>query len=266
MTERVIISIADHVAIVTLNRPDKHNAVDLKMFEALADVGSQLAKDRSVRVVVLEGAGPSFCAGVDVSIFEQGEASISHAAMSPGENSPANFFQRAAYVWREIPVPVICAIHGAAYGAGLQIALGADLRFATPDSRLSVMEIRWGIVPDMAISTTLPRLLPTDRIKELAWSGRIVSGEEACSLGLITAVHEDPSQVARETATAIASKSPDAVRAIKKLFDAAAGLTDTEALQIEARLQMSLLGGPNQVEAVTANLEKRSPLFKDSQG
>ena len=156
--------------------------------------------------------------------------------------------------------------YGAAYGAGLQIALGADLRFATADSRLSVMEIRWGIIPDMAISTTLPRLMPTDSIKELAWTGRIVSGEEACSLGLITAVHENPSQVARETAQAIVNKSPDAVRAIKRLFDKAAQLPDDEALQLEARLQMSLLGSPNQAEAVTANLEKRSAVFKDSQG
>ena len=265
MTERVTISIEDHIAIVTLNRPDKHNAVDLKMFEALADAGSRLAEDRAVRAVVLEGAGPSFCAGVDLDIFQQSDSPISGSAMSPGENTPANFFQRVAYVWREIPVPVICAIHGIAYGAGLQIALGADLRYATAGSRLSVMEIKWGIIPDMAISTTLPGLMATDKIKELAWTGRVVQGDEACALGLITAVHENPSQVARDTAQVIAGKSPDAIRAIKTLFDEAEKLTIQRALQLEARLQLSLFGGPNQIEAVAANIEKRSPEFVDPQ-
>ena len=263
MTERVEISIENHIAVVTLNRPDKHNAVDLKMFEALANAGNQLAEDRTVRAVVLEGAGASFCAGVDLDIFQQSDSPISNTAMSPGESTPANFFQRAAYVWREIPVPVICAIHGIAYGAGLQIALGADLRYATADSRLSIMEIKWGIIPDMAISTTLPGLMATDKIKELAWTGRIVQGEEACALGLITAVHEDPSQVARDTAQIISSKSPDAIRAIKTLFDETGELTTERALQLEARLQLSLLGGSNQVEAVTANVQKRSPEFEN---
>jgi len=265
MPERVEISIADHIAIVTLNRPDKHNAVDLEMFEALANAGNQLAEDQTVRAVVLEGAGANFCAGVDLDIFRQGDSPISSTAMLPGESTPANFFQRAAYVWREVPVPVICAIHGVAYGAGLQIALGADLRYATADSRLSVMEIKWGIIPDMAISTTLPGLMATDKIKELAWTGRIVQGEEACELGLITAVHENPSQVARDTAQIIASKSPDAIRAIKTLFDETDELEAEQALQLEARLQLSLLGKPNQVEAVAANLEKRSPDFEDPQ-
>ena len=265
MTERVKLSIEDHIAVVTLNRPDKHNAVDLKMFEALAHTGSQLAEDRTVRAVVLEGAGPSFCAGIGLDIFGQSDSPIDGAAMSPGENTPANFFQRAAYVWREIPVPVICAIHGIAYGAGLQIALGADLRYATASSRFSVMEIKWGIIPDMAISTTVPGIVATDKIKELAWTGRVVQGEEACVLGLITAVHENPSQAARDTARIIASKSPDAIRAIKRLFDEAATLSNQRALQLEARLQLSLLGSPNQVEAVAANLEKRSPEFVDPQ-
>ena len=265
MTERVKISIEDHVAVVTLNRPDKHNAVDLKMFEALALAGTKLSKNRTVRAVVIEGAGSSFCAGVDLDIFQQSNSPIGGGAMSPGENTPANFFQHAAYVWLEIPVPVICAIHGIAFGAGLQIALGADLRYATAESRLSIMEIKWGIIPDMAISTTLPGLMATDKIKELAWTGRIVKGDEACALGLITAVHEDPSQVARDTAQIIAGKSPDAICAIKTLFNEAANLTNQQALQLEARLQLSLLGSPNQVEAVMANLEKRDPDFRDLQ-
>lgn len=263
MSEPLIVAIDDHVASVTLNRPDKHNAVDVSMFEALAEAGSQLANDPSIRAVVLSGAGPSFCAGVDLGIFQQGEAAFGASKMAPGDTSPANFYQRAAYVWRELPVAVICALHGTVFGAGLQIALGADLRFATADCRLSVMEIKWGIIPDMAISTTLPRLMPVDKMKELAWSGRIVTADEACALGLITAVHADPLQAAHDTAALIASKSPDAVRAVKRLFDDSADMPAAQALQLEAQLQLSLLGSGNQAEAVMANLEKRAPDFKD---
>jgi len=263
MSEPLIVTIDEHVASVTLNRPDKHNAVNVPMFEALAEAGSQLAGDPSIRAVVLSGAGPSFCAGIDLGIFQQGAAAFGAAKMAPGDASPANFYQRAAYVWRELPVPVICALHGTVFGAGLQIALGADLRFASADCRLSVLEIKWGIIPDMAISTTLPRLMPVDKMKELAWSGRIVTAEEASALGLISALHADPLQAARDTAALLASKSPDAIRAVKRLFDDSADMSTTQALQLEAQLQMSLLGRDNQLEAVTANLENRAPDFKD---
>ena len=263
MTDRVRVAVDGHVAIVTLDRPEKHNAVDLPMFAALADAGRRLAADSAVRAVVLEGAGPSFCAGVDTGIFQQGENAISPTTMAPGESTPANFFQSAAYVWRELPVPVICAMHGTVFGAGLQIALGADLRFASADCRVSVMEIAWGIIPDMAISTTMPRLLAADRAKELAWTGRVLSGAEAFELGLVTALHQQPATAARETAQAIAAQSPDAVRAIKVLFDETPQMTPAEALQLEATLQLSLLGSGNQLEAVRARLEKRLPQFKN---
>jgi len=263
MTERVEISITDHIAIVTLNRPDKHNAVDLRMFEALANAGNQLAEDRTVRAVVLEGAGASFCAGVDLDIFQQSDSPISGTAMLPGESTPANFFQRAAYVWREVPVPVICAIHGIAYGAGLQIALGADLRYATADSRLSVMEIKWGIIPDMGISTTLRHLVAPDRVKELSWSARVLGSAEALSLGLLTAVVDDPLEASRQLAQECAMKSPDAIRGIKALVNDAWQISDSDALALEARLQSGIIGGENQMEAVSANLNKRKADFKD---
>lgn len=263
MAERVKISRQGAVAIVTLQRPDKHNAVDRGMFESLVSAGQSLAADASVRAVVLEGAGPSFCAGIDVSILQGQGGGIDAALMTPQAPSPANFFQRAAYIWREVPVPVICVLHGNAFGAGVQIALGADLRFATPDCRLSIMEIKWGIIPDMAISKTLPALMPGDRIKELAMTGRVVSGTEAAALGLVTAVHADPARAARETARTIAGRSPDAIRAVKKLFDKAASLSTADALRLEAELQRALLGGINQSEAVRANLGNRAPDFKD---
>jgi len=266
MTDRVKVSIEDHVAVVTLNRPEKHNALDAEMFAALADSGQRLAGDRSVRAVVLEGSGVNFCTGLDTSIFAAGDAVINAAALAPMEGSLANRFQRAAYVWREVPVPVICAISGIAYGGGLQIALGADLRYARADSRLSIMEIKWGIMPDMAITATLCRCMPADRIKELALTGRVIDGTEAFQLGLVTAVHEDPSAAARDTAAEIAGKSPDAIRAIKRLFDTAWHLPDADALRLEAQLQMTLLGGHNQVEAVMSNIEGRAPDFADPEG
>lgn len=266
MSDRVIISSNGPVAIVTLNRPDKHNAVDLQMFAALSAAGAKLARDPSVRVIVLEGAGPSFCAGVDISIFEERGGALGPKQMAPGETTPANFFQHAAYVWREVPVPVICALHGTVFGAGLQIALGADIRYATPDCRLSIMEIKWGIIPDMAISKTLAGVVAMDRVKELAMTGRIVTGDEACGLGLVTAVYDDPASAARETAELIASRSPDAVRAIKKLLNNAVHLSTEDALRLEAQLQLALLGGANQREAVLANMEKRRPEFADPAG
>ncbi len=183
--------------------------------------------------------------------------------MAPVEGSPANLFQRAAYVWREVPVPVICAISGVAFGAGLQIAMGADIRYARPDSKLSIMEVKWGLIPDMAISTTLRDLLPADKVKELTWSGRIVAGEEAAELGLVTALHEDPLAAALVTADDIAARSPGAIRSAKKLVNSAWRLSDREALALEAELQLSIMGSPNQLEAMTANLERRAPVFED---
>jgi enoyl-CoA hydratase/carnithine racemase len=263
MADVVEISIDKHVARVTLNRPDRLNAVDLDMFAALGDAGARLATERSLRAVVLSGAGDNFCSGIDTELFKAGSDAIGADAMAAGPTSPANFFQRAAYVWREIPVPVICAIQGAAFGAGLQIALAADLRFAAPQSRLSIMEVRWGLIPDLAISTSLRDLVRLDRVKELAWSGRIVHGREALELGLVTALHEAPLEAAVETAREIAARSPDAIAAMKRLFNAAWQLNDADALALEAKLQSALIGSRNQLEAVAANREKRKPVFSN---
>jgi enoyl-CoA hydratase/carnithine racemase len=264
MTSRVTLAVVDHVARVTLNRPDKHNAIDYQMFSELAGAGKQLAEDRSVRAVILHGAGEHFCAGIDISVFQQKEPVATAEAMAPRDGSPANLFQRAAYIWREIPVPVICAIQGAAYGGGLQIALGADLRFAAPDARLSIMEIKWGLIPDMAFSTTLRGIVPMDIAKSLVWSGKIIGGGEALRLGLVTEVHDDPLQAANEMAHSISQKSPDAIRAAKQLINESWAQSEADALRLEARLQMSLLGQKNQVEAARANIERRSPEFSDA--
>jgi enoyl-CoA hydratase/carnithine racemase len=254
---------------VRLNRADKMNALDIPMFEALVEAGKDLAGDRSLRAVVLSGEGRAFCAGLDFSSFQamagapkSGGTStnlLAHADAS----SPANFAQRAAWIWTEVPVPVIAAVHGVAYGGGLQIALGADLRFVAPDAKLSVMEIKWGLVPDMSGTQTLRRLVRLDVAKELTFTGRVISGTEAVALGLATRAVADPRSAALEAAAEIASKSPDAIRSAKQLLDASGVIPVADGLQLEEKLQRGLIGGANQQESVRANLEKRAPRFED---
>lgn len=265
--ERVSVSLEDGVADVRLNRPDKLNAIDLPMFEALAETGKSLAADPRLRAVVLSGEGRAFCAGLDFSGFR---AMAGDAQQPGGRNlfdrdgaSPANLAQQAAWTWVELPVPVIAALHGVVYGGGLQIALAADIRFVAPDARLSVLEIQWGLVPDMSGTQTLRRLARLDVAKELAFTGRIVSGEEAVALGLATHVSANPREAAFELAREIAARSPDAVRAGKRLFFEAGLVGSEEGLRLEEKLQRSLLGRPNQIEAVRSNLEKRAARFRD---
>jgi enoyl-CoA hydratase/carnithine racemase len=267
MSDRVVVKIEGGVADVRLNRPEKLNALDGAMFEALVEAGRGLARERGLRAVVLSGEGRAFCAGLDFSGF----ARMAGADAPSGPNllaredpeSPANFAQRAAWVWTEVPVPVIAAIHGVAYGGGLQIALAADLRLVAPDARLSVMEIKWGLVPDMSGTQTLRRLVRLDVAKELTFSGRVVSGPEAVALGLATRVAQDPRAEALALAREIAAKSPDAIRAGKRLLDASGVVDPAEGLRLEESLQRSLIGRPNQAEAVRANLEGRPPRFTD---
>ncbi len=264
MSDRVRVEIENSVATVMLNRPDKHNAVDMAMFEALLEAGDSLKEESSVRAIVLHGNGKNFCAGIDVAVFGgEGIGAVGEHLMNPGERSPANLFQSAAWVWQEVPVPVIAALRGVVFGAGLQIALGADIRYASPDVQMSIMEIKWGIIPDMAISSTARHILPGDKFKELAFTGRIVSGSEAAATGLVTSLAEDPLEAAQSLAREIAGRSPDAIRAIKRLINES-WQTDTPAsLRREAELQLAVIGGANQIEAVAANMEERAPHFSD---
>ncbi len=264
MSERVTISKHGGIADVQLNRPEKMNALDPAMFEGLVEAGTALAADRSLRVVVLSGAGRAFCAGLDFASF------MAMAGDRPGRNplervpgGVANFAQRAAHVWAELPVPVIAAVHGVAFGGGLQIALAADIRFVSADARLSVMEIKWGLIPDMTGTQTLRHLVRLDVAKELTFTGRIVTGSEAVDLGLATHVSANVREDALNLAREIASKSPDAVRAGKRLLNQAGLVSLAEGLRLEETLQLSLIGKPNQLEAVHANIEKREPRFSD---
>ena len=262
MSDRVEITIRDHVAEVMLNRPEKFNALDVETFEALDAAGRSLAEDKSVRAVILRGAGDNFCAGIDLSLLQGGE-DIARKLLAPVPGSPANLAQRAAYAWRELPVPVICALQGIAFGGGFQIAMGADLRYAAPDVQLSIMEAKWGIVPDMAITTTLRNVVAPDRAKELAFTAGVFDAQEALRLGVVTRIEDDPLAAARLMAETVADRSPDAIRGIKRLINDGWGLPEGESLALEATLQAPLLGGANQVEAVRANLEKRKAKYVD---
>ncbi len=270
MSDRVRVRIDGHVADVRLDRADKMNAIDGPMFQALVRTGRELAADPQVRAVVLSGEGRAFCAGLDFSSFmtmtnrdAAGSSAVSSILRADAE-SPANRAQLAGWVWQEVPVPVIAAVHGVAYGGGLQIALGADIRFVAPDARLSVMEIKWGLVPDMSGTQTLRHLVGLDVAKELTFTGRVVSGTEAVALGLATHASDTPREAALALAREIATKSPAAIRAAKQLLNASVTTSVDEGLRLEAQLQTSLIGKPEQIEAVKANLEKRTPRFGGS--
>ncbi len=264
MSERVLCNVESHVAHVRLNRADKRNGMDLAMFEALVAVGERVAADRSIRAVVLSGDGKSFCAGLDWGAFLAMGADVGQKLLERDlEKSPANLAQRACWIWQEVSVPVIAAVHGAAYGGGLQLALAADLRLVTPDAQLSVMEIKYGLIPDMSATQTLARLVRPDVARELVFTGRVVGAEEAVRIGLATRVSERALEDAHELARAIAACSPDAIRAAKKLFSTAPTQDVASSFRLETELQLGLLGSKNQLEAVQATMGKRDPVFTD---
>ncbi|MBV9837369.1 MAG: crotonase/enoyl-CoA hydratase family protein [Solirubrobacterales bacterium] len=260
--DRVRIELAEHIATVTLARAEKHNALDVPMFDALIAAAERVARERGVRVVVLHGDGPSFCSGLDLAAVMAAKGGLD-GALEPLRGEVPNWFQRAAYGWLRVPVPVIAAIHGNCLGGGLQIALAADIRFAHPDARLSVMEVKWGLVPDMSITRTLPRLVGIDVAKELTFTGRVLSGSEAHRLGVVTHLADDPLAAARALASEVASKSPDAIRGAKRLFDEAWIGTPEQTLALEAQIQLGLVGSPNQLAAVSAGLSGARAQFAD---
>ena len=265
--ELVTIDITDGVADVRLNRPEKYNALSREMFSAILDAGEKLSEAKEVRAVVLSGNGNGFCAGLDMSNFARmAESADDKSAVNAVEergDDPGTFAQKTAYVWKRLPVPVITAIHGVAYGGGAQVALGGDIRIAAPDVKMSILEIKWGLIPDMSLSQTLRDLVSLDVAKELTFTGRVLNGEQAKELGLVTHVDANPLERALALAEEIASKSPDAVRAGKKLLEETWHADERFGLELEDSLQRELIGTPNQVEAITANFENRPPSFAD---
>lgn len=266
VTDLVTIDIVDGVADVRLNRPEKYNALSPDMFREIIRAGENLSQAKNVRAVVLSGNGPGFCAGLDMATMGglgDGGNGGEGSTLLDRDERPENFAQRPAMVWKRMPVPVIAALHGVAYGGGAQIALGADIRVAAPDTKISIMEIKWGLIPDMSISQTLRDIVPLDVAKELTFTGRILGGEEARDLGLVTKIVDNPREHALELARQIANKSPDAIRAGKALLETAWHADERTGLELESSLQLALIGSENQKEAVKSNFEKRPPNFSD---
>ena len=261
--QRVTISITDGIAEVALTRPDKLNAFDSAMFEAVAAAGDQLMQTPGLRAVILHGAGRGFCAGLDTAqlmSFAGRLDALKIEINTPLPGRADNAFQHPCTVWADLPVPVIAALHGVTFGAGMQLALGADIRIAHPDTRLSIMETRWGLIPDMGLSKLLPGVMRADQALELILSARVVEAPEAQALGLVTRLSDDPLASARDTARAIASRNPEAARGAKALVRAAWPGND-DHLALEARLQAEIIGSANQIEAVMAEMQKRAPDF-----
>lgn len=261
--ERVQVRMSDEgVARVTLSRADKMNALDDAMFDAINSAIARLRDEKALRAVVLHGDGRAFCAGLDKSSL----AGIAGGAAGIGNiqertHGLANRWQHVSWGWRELPVPVIAALHGVAFGGGLQIALGADVRIVHPDTQMSVMEIRWGLVPDMAGCVLMTELVRADVARELVFTGRIVKGEEAVAIGLATRTADDPLEEAMKLASQIAASSPDAIRGAKRLLNGASPVDAPRVLLAEAAEQQKLIGSGNQREAVMAGMEGRPARF-----
>jgi enoyl-CoA hydratase/carnithine racemase len=269
MEDRIKVTMSDGVADVRLNRADKMNALDAAMFEGLVATTDRLGREKGLRAVVLSGEGRAFCAGLDMGRFaamkESGGNGVTGGEkrdLTARTHGLANFPQAAVWGWRQLAVPVIAAINGVAFGGGFQLALGADIRLLGPEARMSIMEIKWGLVPDMAGTPILARLVRDDILRELTFTGRIFSAQEALQYGLATKLCDDPHAEAMQLAREIAGKSPDAIRAAKRMLNNL-GADPGPALLAESIEQQQLLGAPNQREAVRANLEKRLPRFAD---
>lgn len=240
----VRLEIDDGVAAVTLTRPEKHNALEPRTFEELAAAAETVRGDTSLRALVISGDGPSFCSGLDFGAVRAVGASGRARLVEREDGHAQNLVQHCALVWQELPIPVIAALHGHVLGGGLQIALGADIRIAAPGTRLAMLELVHGLVPDMGISLTLPALAGLDVAKELAWTGRAIEAEEALRLGLVTRLAERPREAALELARAIAERSPDAVREAKALLNRAwAGREVHALLREESAAQQRLRDG-----------------------
>ena len=273
MENRIDYSVENHIARVHLIRADKMNALDSEMMDALIEAGERIKADETVRVAVISGEGRAFCAGLDMGNFakmaDNGAADITDGdsqkqSLATRTHGLANRPQKVAFTWREVPVPVIAAAQGFALGGGFQVFMGADMRYAAPGTKFSIMESRWGLVPDMGTTHVMTRLAREDIVKELAMTARIFEAEEAYEYGFLTRICDDPIAAALETATAIAARNPDAIRATKQLFNEPADRFVADTLMLESELQDDIIGTPNQIEAVQAELEGRAASYADT--
>jgi enoyl-CoA hydratase/carnithine racemase len=260
--QRVEITIEDGIAMVRLNRPEKYNGLDMPMFSAITDAAKTLKKDRSVRAIILHGAGEAFCSGLDVKTVSKNPVNFLKLLVKPGRKI-SNLAQDVGYLWRDVPAPVIAVTHGYCFGGGFQIALGADFRFSTADCEFSIMESKWGLIPDMSLAVTLRELIPIDLAKELTMTARRFNGTEARDMGLVSRVCDDPMAEALAFARELAQRSPDAIAASKLLFNRSWTANDKTALDWETRLQKKVIGRTNQRIAVARNSGEPDKPFVD---
>ena len=263
--ERVTVEVRDQIAYATLNRPDRLNGLDFAMFHGLVAAAKQIEQNRDVRVVILQGAGKAFCAGLDFEAFGK-ESGLSRArafAKLPGRET--NLFQDACWAWRRLPVPVIAVTHGYCFGGGLQLALAADFRYTTADCDFSVMEAKWGLIPDMTGSVTMRELLPMDIAKRLAMTAEVFDGAKAREYGLVTAVADDPLKEAESLAGELIARSPDAIAYTKRLFHETWYRAPRWAFLTETLLQGRLLTGVNHKIARKAGMAKEQPQWQPRQ-
>jgi len=264
MTDKLKITINEHLAIVKLNRPDKMNALDIDLFEGLINAADELNKNEAIRCVVLAGEGKSFCAGLDLSLFNMGgKDNIMDQPLMPRTHGIANKWQKAVWAWREIDIPVIAAVQGVAFGGGLQLMLGADIKFISPDTKLSIMETKWGIIPDMAGTQLMRHNVREDIIKELTYTHRVFSGTAAVEYGFATHLSDNPLEAAIKLAEEIALVSPSAIVKAKKLINKAPYLNEAEGLLLESRVQDDIIKKHNQIESVFSKMQKRPANFKN---
>jgi len=258
---RVSVEYRDHIAVVTLTRADKMNALDDAMAEAIIAAGQEVAAS-DVRAVVLTAQGKGFCAGLDLASFAAMGEIDPKAWLLPRTHGDANGMQELAMIWRRVPVPVIVALHGVAYGGGLQLALGGDIRIAAPDARFSLMEMKWGLVPDLGGMALLPALVRSDVLRLMTYTARPFDSKQALEWGLVTSLSDDPLTEALALAHEIAGKNPDAIRAAKRLIDVAETADCATVLMAESKESVDLIGSPNQLEVVAAQMQGRAPVFK----
>lgn len=251
--------VTDHVAEVVFNRPREKNALNIELFSSLVEVGEMISADKGIRAVVLSGAGNCFCAGLDITMFS---SELDDLILRT--HGVCNLYQKAAWVWHEIPVPVIAAVEGVAFGGGLQIACAADMRYVHPQAKMSIMEIKWGLVPDMAGTQLWRHYVRQDLLRELSYTGEVFSGVEGKEYGFCTKLSEEPVSDALQTARNIATKNPDAIRANKRLLNEQNYLNPLQGLMAESMEQVLIAGGSNLKEAISARLEKRSPQFSSA--
>jgi len=273
MSERVTICVENHIADVRFNRPEKMNALDPAQIDAIEEAGRKLAEMEGVRAIVLSGEGRAFCAGLDMATFAASADSAGEAAnddeaplrktLAERTHGNANRYQHIVLLWRKLKAPVIAAVHGPCIGGGLQFASAADIRVVAPDAKMSIMEMRWGLIPDMGSFTTWRSFVRDDILRELTYTNRIFNGEEAKELGFVTHLSDDPHAKAMEIAAEIAGKNPDAVHLAKDIINRLPDATEDEILMMESEGQDKVSRTPNQVEAVFAFMQERAANFTD---